>query len=79
MIAAVLGINAGIGIIAGIIYYAVSRKNILCYSCEWFHREGGGAWKYYCGHGRRTDYPDGFDNPPKYCKYYKIKEEETDG
>lgn len=73
-------INLVFAVAAAIIYgVAARKKKIPCYSCKYLAKHGG-AWRFYCEGGPMPSkrYPDKFDKPPKYCKYYKPKDERAD-
>lgn len=75
-------INLAFAVVAAIIYgVAARKKKILCLSCKHLARYGGGdIWKFHCVGcpGATSDWPEKFDKPPKYCKYYEPKDERAD-
>lgn len=62
--------------IGGIAWLSIMKKrSIPCHSCRYLVKRGGSLWLYTCN---RAGYSEGYDNPPKYCKYYQREEgEET--
>lgn len=63
------------GLVAvGAALYKAHERSIPCNSCAFLVKKGGGSWKYTC-HRENGYSDDNFDYPPKYCKYYKLKEE----
>lgn len=64
------------GLVAvGAALYKAHERSIPCNSCAFLVKKGGGCWKYTCHRESEWSFEDKFDYPPKYCKYYKQKEE----
>ena len=64
------------GLVAvGVALYKAHERSLPCNSCVFLVKKGGGGWKYTCHREGEWYSDDTFDYPPKYCKYYKLKEE----
>ena len=55
--------------------YLRREEEIPCKRCEHLEIIGGAVYKYEC---RRKGQYNGFDRPPRYCKYFKERRFEED-